>query len=182
MFPMCAPIFGSRRHSSSSISLICSAEITRIHTLEVIRKTVQDPCPGSGNRELNNVSKSSSDLQCHSATLPNERDGISVISFSAPGMCTGVIGHTPRCFILIANARTSCAAMRECREASRFTQPTVGSLSLNTATLRSRRSPQTASITSHVNSSPAISKSEFVMVPRGFWSEISSFLMYSGHS
>jgi hypothetical protein len=182
MLPVCAPIFGSRRHSSSAVSLIRSTEVTRVNTLEVIRKTVQEPCPGKGKRELKRVSKSSSDLQNQSATLPKDRDGISVIEFSFPGMWTGVTGQVPLSFIRSANARTSCAAITECREANRLTQLTVGSLSLNTATRRSRSSPHTSSITRKRRRSPAISKSELVIVPRGLEYDTNDSFISLGHS
>ncbi len=182
MFPMCLPILGSRRHSSSPISLVCSMEITRIHTFEVIWKTVQDPWFGSGKRLLNRVSKSVCDLQCHSGTLPKDREGMSVIEFSTPGMWQGVIGHACLSLIRNANARTSCAATTECLDASLFTQLTVGSLSLNTATLFSLMSPHTVSITNHTSNRPAISKSEFVMCPCGFSKVTRSSLIAAGHS
>ena len=182
MFPVCAPIFGSRRHPSSPISVIRSTEVTRVQTLDVRRKTVQDACRGRGKRVLNRVSKSLSSSQYHSATLPNDRDGMSVIAFSFPGMWTGVMGHAPLIFSRSANARTNCAATAECRDASLVTQLTVGLLSLNRATRRSRNVPHTVSITNQRNNKPAISRSEFVMEPRGLVKETRFCFISSGHS
>ena len=103
-------------------------------------------------------------LQNHFGSLPKEREGISVIEFSSPAMWSGVIGHVPFNFSLSASARMRCADTIEPFVARRRTHPTVGELSLNSATLCSRRSPHTDSMTSHRNSSPAISKSELVIV------------------
>ena len=104
MVPMFLPIFGSRRHASKEISLISSTEVTRIAILDVMQKTVQEPCAGSGKCELNSVSKSESVMQCHSHTLPNDREGMSVMAFSTPGIWTGVIGQVRLIFILNATA------------------------------------------------------------------------------
>ncbi len=175
MLPMCAPIFGSLRHSSSSISLIRSKEVTRVNTLEVIRKAVQEPCHGKGKRALTRVSKLLSVGQNHSATLPNDRDGISVMVFSFPGVLTGLMGHVPLSFILNANARTNCAATRECHDAMCRTQLTVGSLSLKTATRRSLSSPHTSSITKN-------NRSKLVIFPFGLLNKTREFLLSDGHS
>jgi hypothetical protein len=116
---------------------------------------------------LYKVSKSLLVLQNHFGLLPNEREGIYVIEFSSPGIWSEVIGHVPCNFSLSASARMRCADTIKPRVAKRRTHPTVGELSLNSATLCSRRSPHTDSMTSHRNSSPAISKSElckFVVV------------------
>jgi hypothetical protein len=53
--------------------------------------------------ELNKVSKSSLVLHSHCGSLPNDRDGMSVIEFSSPAMWRGVIGHAP--FNLSRSAR-----------------------------------------------------------------------------
>ena len=81
MFPMCLPIFGSRCHSAKVIPFIRSAEITRVVTFVLNWKTVQDSCSGKGNFSVNKVSRSSLEWQCHSGTLPNERDGMSESAF-----------------------------------------------------------------------------------------------------
>jgi hypothetical protein len=54
-------------------------------------------------------------------------------------------------------------------------------LSLNSVILFSRRDPHTSSIANQSSSSPAISKSEFVMVPCGFSNLIMSERMSLGH-
>ncbi len=105
--PVCLPIAGSRCHSSSVIPFICSAEVTRVVTLVSNWKIVQEAWFGRGNVELKRVSRSLSDLQCHSRTLPNDRDGISVSAFSTPGMCIDVSGHKRLMLRRSASARTS---------------------------------------------------------------------------
>jgi len=112
---------------------------------------------------LNNVSNSEFDLQCHFVSLPKDRNGISVIEFSSPAMWSGVIRHVPFCLSRRASARIRWADTRDPRVASRRTHPTVGELSLNSATFFSRRFPHTCSITSHSRNRPAISRSEFVI-------------------
>ena len=97
------------------------------------RKTVHEFCEGRGNLELNKVSNSSSDLQCHWASLPNEREGISVIAFFLPGMCKVVSGDTCLCLILNANALNSWSATIDPLAAILLTQLTVGELSENSA-------------------------------------------------
>ena len=86
---MCLPILGSRCHLASIVPCICNAEITRIVTFELRRKTVQEACCGRGKVLLKSVSKSSSDLHSHSFTLPKDRDGMSVSAFSMPGIKQG---------------------------------------------------------------------------------------------
>ncbi len=104
------------------------------------------------------VSKSELVLQNHLGSLSKEHEGMSVIEFSLPTMWSGVIGHVPFNFSLSASARMRCADTIEQHVAKWRT------LSLNSATLCSRRSPYTDSMTSHRNISSAISKSELVIV------------------
>ena len=120
-------------------------------------------------------------MQCHSGTLPKERDGISAIAFSFPGMWSGVRGQADARLSRNASARTSCAATREWRDAIRSTQLTVGELSLSNATCLWAIDPQTPSIHSHNKSRPAISRSELVNVPRGFVNEMTLEVMSAGH-
>ncbi len=112
---------------------------------------------------LNKHSNSWLDLHSHLGSLPKERDGISVIKFSSPAMWRGVIGHVPFSFRRRASARIRCANTSDPRVARQRTHPTVGELLLNRATRFLRRSPQTSSITSHKNRSPAILISELVI-------------------
>jgi hypothetical protein len=63
---------------------------------------------------------------------------------------------------------TRCSATRDRLEARRVTYPIEGELSLNSVIRFSRRGPHTSSIANQSSSSPAISKSEFVMVPCEF--------------
>ena len=128
------------------------------------------------------VSSSASVRQCHFCGWPNEREGISVIAFCTPRICSGVSGDAPFIFILNANARTSCPATTELFDASLFTQLTVGWLSLNTAAWSPLLMLHTSSITSQSSSMPAHSRSEFVSLPVGFLSEFISALMSAGHS
>ena len=145
------------------------------------RKTVQEAWLGSGNNELNRCEKSPSVLQCHPGTDPNERDGMSVMAFRLPSMCSGVSGEL--CWICnrSASARMSCIATRECFAASRWTQCTVGELSLNNAMCASFNEGQTCSMTSHSRRSPAISRSELVRVPSGLLAETTLHEISCGH-
>jgi hypothetical protein len=81
---MSLPGLGSRRHSSIEVSCIRSKEITRIVILKDNWNIVQDFWLGSGKEALNKVSNSSSFLQCHFASLPKDREGMSVIAFFFP--------------------------------------------------------------------------------------------------
>ncbi len=56
-------------------------EITRIAILEVGWHTLQEFLFGSGNDELKKVCKLWSVLKRHFCSLPNEREGMSVIAF-----------------------------------------------------------------------------------------------------
>jgi hypothetical protein len=76
----------------------------------------------------------------------------------------------------------SFAATTELFEASRLTHPTDGELSQYIATFRWLREGTTFSMTSHNRTIPAISKSEFVIVPVGFWALTRLDRMLSGHS
>ncbi len=148
---MCLQIFGSRCYSAKVIPYIRSAEITRVVTFVLNWKHVQDACSGNGNVSLNKVSKASSEQQCHSGMLPNERKVISVRAFLVPGMCTGVNGQACVRFTRNASARTSCAATRDF---------TVGELLLNKATCLCAMSGATPSRQSCNRSNPAISSLE----------------------
>jgi hypothetical protein len=110
------------------------------------------------------VSKSELVLQNHFGSLPKEHKGISVIEFSLPAMWSGVIGHVPFNFSLSARSRMRCADTIKLQVAKQRTHPTIGELLLNSATLCLQRSPHTDSLTSHRSSSPAISKSELVIL------------------
>jgi hypothetical protein len=178
---MCFPILGSRCHSASVIPFICSAEITRVVTFVPKRKTVQEACCGRGNFVLKSVSKSSSELHSHSLTLPKERDGISVSAFSTPRMCTGVRGHVCLTLSRKASARTSRAATRNLRDAILVTQLIIGELSLNSAICLCARSGAIPSRHSHRSSSPAISRSELLILPLGLLKDTRSADMSVGH-
>jgi len=80
-----------------------------------------------------------------------------------------------------AKTRINCSATKLDRDAIRWTQLTVGLLSLKRATLFSVRVPQACSIISHNITRPASSRSEFVMVPFGFDSEMTLAVMSGGH-
>jgi hypothetical protein len=114
---------------------------------------------------LNNVSNSASDLQCHSGSLPNDRDGTSVMALSLPAMWRGCSGDTRHTLRRKATSRMSCPATRDPRAAIRHTQLTVGEVSLKRATWEPGVRSHTVSITIHKKSSPANSRSEFVRCP-----------------
>ncbi len=131
--------------------------------------------------ELNNVRNSESVLQCHFGFDPNEREGTSVMALSTPKMCNGISGDVFESCRRKAKARINCMATLECFAAKRWTQCTVGLLSLKSATCALATVGQTSSITIHRSKSPAISRSEFVMRPFGFVSETSSVEVSIGH-
>ncbi len=175
------PIFGSPCHSAKVIPFICSAEITRVVTFVLNWKHVQDACSGRGNLSLKRVSKSQSDGQYHSCTLPNDRKGISVKAFLTPGMCTRVSGHDCLMFRRSASAQTNCAATLDFLEAILITQLTLGELLPNKAMCLCAKSGATPSRQSHKRSNPAILRSEFVIRPRGFLNVTKLFVMSTGH-
>jgi len=74
-----------------------------------------------------------------------------------------------------------CLATRDCLEARRLTQPIDGELSPSIAMCFSWRGLHTPSIVSHNSNRPAISRSEFVMVPLGFSNDTNCEQMSSGH-
>jgi hypothetical protein len=83
--PTCLPILGSRCHLATLVPCIRNAEITRVVTFVLKRKTVQEACCGRGKVLLNSVSKLSSDLHSQFFTLPKECDGMSVSAFQCQG-------------------------------------------------------------------------------------------------
>ncbi len=120
-------------------------------------------------------------LKCHCGLVPKERDGISVMVFSFPLVCCGVSGQH-RC-VLSRRVRAAIrfAATIECRDDKHVTQLTVGVLLLNNVIICSRKSHTISSMTRSTRSSPAISKSEFVIVPFGLLSDFTFLVMSSGH-
>jgi hypothetical protein len=106
---------------------------------------------------------------------------MSVIALCTPAMCSGVSGDALFNCNRSASARMSCIAIRDFRDAICCTQWTVGELSLNKATCVPLSCGHTCSMTSQRSRSPAISKSEFVIVPLGFASDTRAALMSSGH-
>ena len=157
-------------------------EITRITTFEFSRKPVQEFCNGRGNKELNKVKKDVSDVQCHAGVLPNDLEGTSEIKLRLPSMWSVVRGQVLLVLIRRASACTKCSAISDLREASRFVHPTAGELSLNSATRFSCNGWHTASITNHRMRTPAISKSELVIVPLGFENDRTLSVTSFGHS
>ena len=103
----------------------------------------------------------------------NERDAKSAIVFSTPGMCCVVSGDAWHSSMRNASVRSSFAAIGAFVERSRDAHATVGVLSHQQATCVCARSAN-CSNTSHWRSSPAISRSEFVIFPCGFASDTMS--------
>ena len=81
MVPIFLATVGSRLQSSRVKGTIRTIEITCIAIFEVGWHTLQEFLFGSGNDELKKVSKSCSFLKCHFGSLPNKREGMSVIVF-----------------------------------------------------------------------------------------------------
>ena len=134
-------------------------------------KTFQEVWFGNGKCELKNVRNSLLVLKCHFCSVPNDLDGMSVIALCFPLICCGVRGQHRCFFSRRARAATRFAATIECLDDRHVTQLIVGVLSLNRAMFRSSKFPITSSIVRKTRSNPAISKSEFVMVPFGFLSD-----------
>jgi hypothetical protein len=74
-----------------------------------------------------------------------------------------------------------CLATKDCFEARRVTHPMVGELLLSNVICFSLRGLHTSSIASHSRSSPANSRTKFVMVPFGFFSNTMLVLIVFGH-
>lgn len=165
--------FDSRVHSCVVDACVSNIEITLEESFLGIWNKLQQFCEGSGNFSLNIVRNSLSSLQYHFTFFPNEREGMSEMEFSGPGMCIGINGEARAAFNRTDSTLSIAAAVLECLEFIRRSQDTVGELSFRRATCRSCRVGNTCSITSHSNSPPAHSKSEFVILPFGFDSEIS---------
>ena len=131
---------------------------------------------------MNRVRKDSSNVQCHAGVLPNDLEGTSEIALSLPSMWSVVKGHVLLFLIQRASACTKCSATSDLREARRFVHPTAGELSLKSATLFSCKGWHTASITNQRMRTPAISKSELVMVPVWFENNRTLVVTSFGHS
>ena len=117
---------------------------------------------------MNRVRKDSSNVQCHAGVLPNDLEGTSEIELSLPSMWSVVKGQVLLVLILRASACTKCSATSDLREARHFVNPTAGELSLKSATRFPCKGWHTATITNQRMRTPAISRSEMVMVPIGF--------------
>ena len=119
--------------------------------------------------------------QCQSLLLPKDLDGTSAISFLFPSMCDVTSGHAFFVFNRSAIVCTNCSATMDCFDASLFIQLIDGVLSPNNAIVFSVRSPPTPSITNHAITIPAISRSEFVILPPGFSAVFTSRVISIGH-
>ncbi len=121
-------------------------------------------------------------LHVQAGLLPNNHDGTSAITFCLPLICIGVSGHACMIFKQSTRAWTRCSATNNCRDASQVAQLTVGELSLKSVMHFLRRSGHTPWMTSHSITNPAISRSEFEIVPVRFDNEIMFCFMSIGHS
>jgi hypothetical protein len=130
---------------------------------------------------LKRVSKSESVLHFHNGLLPNECDGMSAITLHFPSMCMGVSGHA--CYILrcIARGCTRCLATIDPFDARRVAQPINRELLQNNVIRFSWSGPHIPSIASHNISRPAISRSEFEMVPIQYCDVLMFAWIFSGH-
>jgi hypothetical protein len=95
---------GSCLQSSSLKGMIHKMEITRIAISEVGWHTLQEFLRGRGKEALKKVSNSSSVLNFHFCLLPKDREGMTVIVFWSPEMCSIVRGQL--CCALMHKART----------------------------------------------------------------------------
>ncbi len=122
------------------------------------------------------------DLHVHFGLLPKDRDGTSEIAFRLPSMCIGVRGHVSWVFNRRARACIRFLAIDDFFDPSCVTHPMVGKLLLNNVMRFLRRLLRTPSITSHIISRPAVSRSEFDIFPFGFCTVVILVLMSVGHS
>lgn len=107
---------------------------------------------------------------------------MSEILFWSPGICIGISGDACAFFNTVDMARNMAAATTEFFDVIFVTQDTVGELSSNKARCFESSDGTIIRMTSKSKNMPAISKSEFVMSPSGFFAEITSALTDSGHS
>ena len=98
-----------------------------------------------------------------------------------PGICNGVMGHAVLALIRNASTLRSSAAGRERFDAILSTQDTDGLLSLRSRMCLCFKSRTMCSTISQRNTRPAISRSEFVILPSGFCSVWSWGVMLAGH-
>ena len=144
--------------------------------------SVQEFWSGKGNFELNKVRNASSESQSHSTLRPKDREGMSEMAFSSPGMCMGMSGEARPTFKMVDMALNIAAATFEFLEVIFVTQDTVGALSSSNAICKPSIEPMTIRITNNKRNIPPISRSEFVMVPPGFEDETTKARTSSGHS
>jgi hypothetical protein len=114
--------------------------------------------------------------------LPNDLEGTSEIELSLPSMWSVVKGQVLLVLIRRASACTKCSVTSDFQEARRFVHPTVGVLSLYSATRFSCKGWHTASIINQRMRTPAISKSELVMMLIGFEKDRTLAVTSFGHS
>ena len=81
-----------------------------------------------GGFELKRVRNSLSILQCHSGVPPNDLEGVSLIPFCTPAICSFVNGDAHHALRRIANAMIRGPATFDDRVAIRFTHDTAAEL------------------------------------------------------
>jgi hypothetical protein len=172
MSPIALPLSVIRLHDPSVDVSPRSSEKTREASLLLNRKTRHESC-WSGKEAANDCKKSSSEMwnvfefaECRL----NVRDAVSAIVFLMPAMETDTRGDASLAWMRRASARVRRPATLDLDELSLLVQLTVGVLSHHAATW-TWRSATTCSRTRKCNSMPAISRSEFVIVPVGFWKD-----------
>jgi hypothetical protein len=166
MFLIALPFSMICLHNPSVDVSPLSLEKTREASLLLNRKTRHELC-WSGSSEMWNV------FEVAEFWL-KVRDAVSAIVFLVPAMETDTRGEAS-----LARVRRPATLDRE--ELSLLVQLTVGVLSHHAATW-TWRSATTCSRTRKCNSMQAILRSEFVIVPVGFWKETTLAWMLGGHS
>ncbi len=121
-------------------------------------------------------------LKCHFGTLPNEHDGISDIAFLSPLMYCRVSGQQLLAFSQSASAQIKWLVFIDYFAASLSTHPTVGELLLNNTVFFSCSGLHTFSMMTYNINSPAISRLEFDIVPKGLWCDTNVLQTSSGQS
>ena len=171
MGPMSLPAFCRRCHLSSVKAFVRKMEITFILAAQERRNRFQDSWFGKGNNALYKVRNVLSEGQCHFALLPKEQEETSVMAFDCPAMWRVVRGDALVICKHSDKARMSCIAADKLRTASHWTQWTLGLLLMYSTMCLSCRLLTTISMTKKRRSRAANSKSEFVMLPPGFFLE-----------
>jgi len=174
VLPITVPLLVVCSHHAIGDVVVCRAEKSFPEVLVFGRNRCHDAPCGDGNRDAKWVRNFVS-----SGKGAWDRDARSAMRFVAPAMWKAASGEDWHANIRSARARIKCAAVFAFDARRREVRATVGVLSQPEATWACSRLA-TFSRTSQCMSSPAISRSEFVMDPEGFFCDTSCVCMAWG--